>query len=95
MARYVVKSKGAGAAGWKAAAAVVAIMEAGGMLALAKFLPEIGAGAWVELERSAEEIAEESARAMCSLAIEAASKSSALAVRSASMFPAIVPCECF
>jgi hypothetical protein len=99
MARYVVKFAILSAAGMAAVAAVKAEMAASGLLGLAKFYPEIGAGAFVVVERSAAEIAaivaEEFAMGEAMVAIAAAKASSALAVKGASMFPGIVPCECF
>ena len=59
MARYVVRACPISAAGFRAAEIIEAEMRAAGpaLLAVARFVPEAGCGAWVELVRSPREIA--------------------------------------
>jgi hypothetical protein len=87
MAYYLVKHHSGGAAGEAAAAVIVAEMEAAGLLGVARFVPEVGGGAWVELVRSEAEIAEvvamEFALGEYLVAIAAAKKSAKAALAAA------------
>lgn len=97
MAFYLVKFASPGAAGAAAAEVIVAEMEAAGLLGLARWVPEVGGGAAVELVRSAEEIAEVVAMEFALgeyLVAIAAAKKSAKAALAAPLKVGFGPGEC-